>query len=44
MSHRPTQNREMATTTDDERREAILAFAEFDREEHRQIYDDLADE
>jgi hypothetical protein len=37
--------RTMATTDDDtERSEAILEFAEFDREEHKEIYDDLANE
>ena len=35
----------MATTDDDtERSEAIREFAEFAREEHKEIYDDLADE
>lgn len=32
------------TDGDDDRREAILEFAEFDRREHQDIYADLADE
>jgi hypothetical protein len=38
----------MATTDEqrsmDERREAILRFAAFDRRTHEKIYDELADE
>jgi len=34
----------MATTDDADRTEAILEFAAFARDEHRDIYDDLADE
>jgi hypothetical protein len=35
----------MATTDENtERNEAIRKFAEFDREQHKEVYDDLADE
>jgi hypothetical protein len=34
----------MAAHTDDDRTAAILEFAEFDRQEHKEVYDDLADE